>query len=191
MTDNKDIILLLDESGSMADMGDEPVQAVNTFIQDQQRICPESKLSILTFNTSVSTRVEKRKLSTLTKYDDFVPNGLTALYDAIGKAINDNRSVKDMTVVIITDGKDNASHVYTRDQVRKMTSDMEKNGWNFVYLGANQDAFAEGDNIGIHNCSGYDVNKKGDLLKLTRQVSHNVGEYRSGKSASVKAVSSM
>jgi hypothetical protein len=44
MNNKKDIIIILDESGSMIKMGDEPKQAVNEFIKDQCEICPEGNM---------------------------------------------------------------------------------------------------------------------------------------------------
>ena len=52
-------------------------------------------------------------------------------------------------VVITTDGLENASHKYTYKQVKKLISQKEKEGWNFLFLGANIDAAAEASRIGI------------------------------------------
>lgn len=56
--------------------------------------------------------------------------------------------------MIFTDGKENASHHTERnvtpDELRAAIHEREANGWTFIYMGANQDAWNEGSaNLGI------------------------------------------
>ena len=51
-------------------------------------------------------------------------------------------------LVILTDGFENASETSSKD-VRKLIHEREKRGWEFIYLGANQDAWAESGRIGL------------------------------------------
>ena len=51
--------------------------------------------------------------------------------------------------VITTDGMENASHQYTSNQVKKMIKKQEKQGWEFLFLGANIDAVSTATNFGI------------------------------------------
>ena len=53
-------------------------------------------------------------------------------------------------MVILTDGVENASRTYTREQVFEIIHHQrETYGWEFVFLGANQDAIREAGKIGI------------------------------------------
>jgi uncharacterized protein with von Willebrand factor type A (vWA) domain len=52
-------------------------------------------------------------------------------------------------ICILTDGHENASREYRADAIKPMIEHAEKNGWAFVYLGANQDAFAVASAYGI------------------------------------------
>ncbi len=52
--------------------------------------------------------------------------------------------------VIITDGKENASREFTSADVKKrIEHQQEKYQWKFIFLAANQDAFAEGEKLGV------------------------------------------
>ena len=82
--------------------------------------------------------------------DIFVPRGMTPLNDAIARTASemDRRELRDgenVAFVILTDGLENASQEYSRDAVRKLLERLQKEkNWLVIYLGANQDAFAEG-----------------------------------------------
>ena len=91
--------------------------------------------------------------------------GCTALLDAVGGAIHHignvhkyarEEDVPEKTIFIITtDGKENASHAYSYARVKQMIERQEeKYNWEFLFVGANINAAAEGARIGIHaNCT--------------------------------------
>jgi len=96
-------------------------------------------------------------LDTLT----YVPRGSTALLDAIGKTIDSFKArIKALPAAaqpdqvifaIFTDGEENASHQYTwRDIAGKIRRRQAKQGWEFLFLGANQDAIATAAQMNIH-----------------------------------------
>jgi hypothetical protein len=66
-------------------------------------------------------------------------------------------------VVIVTDGAENASSELTRDAVFRMIENRSEQGWAFVFLGANQDAYAEGGGIGVArgSAAGWDASADG------------------------------
>ena len=84
---------------------------------------------------------------------------MTALLDAVGKTIRRidlightrNKAMGNKVLfVIITDGKENYSEEYTYADVKKLIKDRQENaGWEFIFLGANIDAAAEAENLGI------------------------------------------
>ncbi len=90
----------------------------------------------------------------------FQPRGNTPLLDALGKcivrtgerlkALPEPMRPEKVIFVLITDGQENASHEYTRRQVFDMIEHQRAvYKWEFVYLGANQDAIQEAQQIGI------------------------------------------
>ena len=80
--------------------------------------------------------------------ETYQPRGSTALLDAIGRCIKEC-TVNNPTVIILTDGLENTSHTYTNAHVKDLIEQKTTDGWTFVYLGANQDAFAEAGGLGI------------------------------------------
>ena len=113
--------------------------------------------------------------------ETFKPRGSTALLDAIGRTIQDNKAMNSPTVVILTDGQENSSHKYTKAHIKDLVEQKTKDGWTFVYLGANQDAFAEAGSMGIAPaCTmNYDANRTPEAFRalsaaLSQQASNNV-----------------
>lgn len=94
---------------------------------------------------------------------EFLTRGSTALIDAICTTLERTllrMSGREDTVkpvmLIITDGEENSSRKYTSPQLREMIAASQKKGFEFIYLGANQDAFAEASKYGIHgSLTGY------------------------------------
>ena len=187
-TKNKaqDIVFIIDESGSMKSMGSEPVEAVNSFIEDQKKTITsdESTFTLWKFNTNVIKHLDDVLLKDVGYFSDFIPCGMTALFDAIGHAITiklSKENPNNVVCIILTDGLENSSTDFTSSAIKKLISTAETEyNWNFVYLGANQDAFTEGSNIGISTlrCADFKCNIPGDLLVLSRGTSEMVSNYR-------------
>jgi hypothetical protein len=89
----------------------------------------------------------------------FVPRGNTPLFDAMGHAIADatiraeklgaaGEPYEEIVFVTFTDGLENASREYTRAQIFELIRKRQGIGWSFVYLGANQDAYVESQQLG-------------------------------------------
>lgn len=171
------VLFILDASGSMCSMGDEPPQAINKFNSDQKEK-GEYIGTLVTFSDNVKFVYKGLKSSEIPelKDDDYKIGGMTALYDAIGDAIEFQRGEKldNVIVVILTDGHENASRKYMIHYIRELITKMEKeHGWVFVYLGANQDSFAVAQDLGIHKSCDYEYNIEG-FLGAMRSVSDNV-----------------
>ncbi len=183
MCDSIDIIFLLDESGSMASMCNEPIEAINNFVNEQKLVKDNSTFSLYTFNTKVKTVWEDVPLQSVPAFtsDNFRPGSMTALYDAMGKSMSDKKNSnknKNVVMVILTDGQENSSKEYTSKQIKSMTTDLQDNfNWKFIYLGANQDAFATGGQIGVGLCSNYSCTK-GGLSTATQNASRGVRNYK-------------
>jgi hypothetical protein len=155
--ESSDIIILIDESGSMKRLGDEPLEALNSFISDQQKSASVgSKLTIWKFNNKVTTVIDKVLLTNVNQLTEFHPSGMTSLYDAIGRSINDHASSRNVTCVILTDGYNNSSVEFNSEMIKQLVTERENDyGWIFHFLGANQDSFTSGKNIGIRRCSTF------------------------------------
>ncbi|NPD47602.1 vWA domain-containing protein [Lentimicrobium sp. S6] len=161
MENKTNIIMLLDRSGSMDSIKEETILGFNSFIKKQIESNPNTLISLYQFDDKYDKVFENTPLSNcpeLNKYS-FIPRGLTALLDAIGITIKRNKPIKnkldietnEQTVfVIITDGYENASEKFTLSKVHNLIKKMEsKHNWQFVYLGANQDAIKVAATFGI------------------------------------------
>lgn len=81
---------------------------------------------------------------------DYVPNGSTALFDAIGDTVNWFRNEKNVLMVIVTDGQENASKKYNRSEINAMIEDKKKhNDWSYVYLSSDLSTELQGNNLGL------------------------------------------
>jgi len=123
-----------------------------------------------------------KEIPTLTR-KTFIPRGTTALLDAIGltlheastQAVPETKEAK-VTVVIITDGHENSSETYNKDQVFDLIRKLEKDhNWQFVFLGANQDAIEEAQHLGIakERALNFTSDKEG-ALNMFIDLSHNI-----------------
>lgn len=182
----QDIIVIVDESGSMSMIGNEAVESLNSFINDQKNAQGDdgATFSLWKFNTTVTHIIDDQPLQEINDFKDYVPNGMTALLDAIGKAIITKKKKKkydNVICLIITDGIDNSSQYFDSTSIRQLTEEMEtKHKWKFIYLGANQDAFDVGNSYGIHKnrCINFSCTKE-DIRKKTHETSIAIARYRS------------
>jgi len=143
-----DRIFILDRSGSMEACRDDTIGGFNAFLREQQ--AEGGTLTLILFDHEYSVSYTNKPISDVEPLtiNTFVPRGATALLDAIGKAIKNTQS-NVPTVVILTDGQENSSQEYTKAHIKDLIEQKTKDGWTFVYLGANQDAFAEAGQLGI------------------------------------------
>lgn len=156
------IAVVLDRSGSMELVKNDTMGGFNTFLTHQQHIPGRAELTMTQFNTEIETVYEPQPIAECPKLtnENFVPAGGTALLDAIGITITkigahlaikpESERPSRVVFVIVTDGEENSSREYTRSKVFNMIKHQtEKYGWDFVFLGANQDAIREAASMGI------------------------------------------
>jgi Mg-chelatase subunit ChlD len=160
--DFTDITIVLDRSGSMESVADDTIGGFNRFLLDQKQAPGDGVLTLVQFDHEYEFVHRARPLAEVPPLsrETFVPRGQTALLDAIGRTLNDTfeRLAKtdeaqlpgSVIFVILTDGHENASREFSRETVFKMISERQaKQGWTFVFLGANQDAIEAGGGLGI------------------------------------------
>jgi hypothetical protein len=93
----------------------------------------------------------------LLDHGSYYPRALTPLYDAMGRTIHKTREALDahdgdakVLFVVMTDGCENASREYTRDDVFRLVTELEDTDrWTFIYLGADHDAYGQSASVGI------------------------------------------
>jgi len=135
--------ILLDETGSMVDMGPEPVQACNAYIRDQSANGVEgARVSFIKFSDRIHV-VYRSKLATdpTAAIEEYRPDGMTALFDALRFTIL--TANKPQFVLIITDGKDNIS-VTRNTEINGLIERAKGCGWDFRFVGCNAIAREQG-----------------------------------------------
>lgn len=166
--DLTDITLVVDRSGSMQDIRTDAEGGVNAFIEEQAGEPGKALLTLVQFDTEYDFVHTGVPLEDVPKYR-LAPRSMTALLDAVGRAINEtddrlsklDESEKPGLVlfVITTDGLENSSVEFTKSQVREMVKrQQEEHDWHFTFLGANQDAFQEAGGLGVHAMAAANVN---------------------------------
>jgi Mg-chelatase subunit ChlD len=167
------LIFILDRSGSMEACRDDTIGGFNAFVEDQKSQRPEDTLTLVQFDHEIVRTYENvplKNVQPLTR-ETFVPRGSTALLDAIGDTIK-TVSHSSPTLIILTDGEENASKTYTKVHIKDLMEQKQKDGWKVIYLGANQDAFAEAGSIGIAaaNALNFDRTQTPDVFRSLSQT---------------------
>lgn len=193
-TTHTDITVVLDRSGSMASVQDDTIGGFNRFLEDQRKAPGSASITLHQFDTVFETLIKAQDVhaAPLLSTTTFVPRGSTALLDAIGRSIGDTGSRMESTpeadraakvvFVIITDGYENASHEYNQAKVFEMIKhQQDKYSWEFVFLGANQDAIKTAAGIGVHagNSMTYASNTAG-VAAAFASTSSNIRSFRAG-----------
>ena len=186
-SDLTDITLVVDRSGSMSAIRDDAEGGVNTFIQEQAKQPGEALLTLVQFDTEYEFVHRAMPIKQVPPYT-LTPRGNTALLDAVGRAINETgerlakmaeRDRPGLVVfVITTDGQENSSKEFSKAQIKELIEQQHsKYNWQFTFLGANQDAFAEAGGMGIGYCgtANFAPDKVGAAWRATAA---NVGRMR-------------
>lgn len=164
-----DITVLVDRSGSMANIKEAMETAFDTFIREHRSV-PSTKLTLIQFDDVNDQEVVYQCVPIgSAERLNLRPRGNTPLLDAFCTSIDNtgrrysimgpDERPDQVLMVVITDGQENASRFNTRRNVfERVTRQRELYKWQFVYLGANQDVFAESQSFGIpwRNAIQYD-----------------------------------
>ena len=179
------IIMVLDRSGSMDSIARATVDGINSFIKEQKAAEGEAYMTLVQFDNEYQIDYASKPLNeviNLVKGETFIPRATTALYDAIGRTINEVKTKDDVIFVIVTDGAENASKEFTQNQVFEKIEEKKKEGWNFLFLAANQDAMKTGGSLGIsaNNSMTFNANDT-SVGNMYMNFSNKVSDYRSAK----------
>ena len=179
-----DIVVIVDRSGSMQSCHKATVDGFNRFLSDQKALPGTATMTVVQFDNEYKVLIDRKPLGEIAPVgmDAFTPRGGTALFDAIGRSMammEAMAGVGTAVVCIITDGQENQSRECTQQQVRDLIRRLESKGWAFVYLGANQDAFAVGHAMGMANAASYNATP-GGTDAVYAAMSSNVRSFRVG-----------
>lgn len=164
-------LIIVDESGSMSSLYQAALTGMNETLATIRQVaveCPEQaqEVTLVTFDTSHYNQIFNSVLAKDTRKitaSDYRPGGCTPLYDALGKALSElEPKVKEneaVLVTVITDGYENASCEYSLADIRALVERLDKDGWVFSYIGANQNAADVGKSMGIIDTLDFEANE--------------------------------
>lgn len=153
-----DVLLIIDRSGSMISLAQEVREGFNGYIQSlRDDKANRYRVTTTLFGTKVEILGANQKPKDVPVFDEktYVPEGFTALYDAICWTVNkfyDLQNLGDthrVLVVIQTDGKENASREHVLTDVTRLIAEKEASGnCTFLFHGLGPDAWETGQSIG-------------------------------------------
>lgn len=191
MTQRTHVTFVLDSSGSMSKIREDTIGGFNTFLADQREQPGRASVTLYDFDSGVTQVYEGRAIGDAPDLDEetYTPGGQTALHDAITTAITETdahirqlpKKVRPRTVVVVvlTDGHENASET-PQERVRELVEEYrEEHDWEFLFIGANQDAALTAEEMGIDRDRSLDMSHSGEgAQEAYASTSRNVTEAR-------------
>lgn len=184
-----EIVIVLDRSGSMAGIRKDMEGGFDQFIAEQRKLPNECKVTLAQFDDQYEVVYSQIDLASVPKLH-LQPRGGTALFDAVGRTINDvgarlattpeDERPSQVMFMIITDGNENQSREFVRAKISEMVQHQtDKYSWGFTFLGTNQDAVLAAQQMGISasNTISY-VNTSAGVGTLFDTVSDSMSMYR-------------
>lgn len=195
---NTHIAVVLDRSGSMESCKTATVDGFDEFVNKQKQAEGKATITVAQFDDEYEVLYDNKDIQDVISIKDiYQPRGCTALLDAIGRTV---KATKESLVmksksqqpdrilcVIITDGHENASKEYNRDQIVKLVREQEAGNWEFMFLGANMDAIAAATNYGFKasNAASYNSANTGKAWDV---LASGTACYRSACSAQLESI---
>ena len=170
-------LIILDKSGSMSSIANAAISGFNETVgsiraaKERFKDTQEHYVSLMIFcnceKTMLYDMVPVDKVKELTSRE-YRPCCCTPLYDAMGISINALfNAIKDKEdatamVTVITDGLENASKEYSGSAIKALVERMKnEEGWNFAYIGTNQDVAATSASLSIDNHMAFQDDEAG------------------------------
>ena len=191
-----EVVFILDRSGSMGGLESDTIGGFNSMITKQKKEEGEAYITTILFDDKVETLHDRIEIGEVKPMDDsqYFTRGCTALLDAIGKTVvhisdihkyarEEDRPEKTI-FIITTDGLENSSREYNYNKIKKLISEkQEKDGWEFLFLGANIDAIEIAGKMGIsrEDACDYVCDEAGTAVNFSA-MSDVIGGIRRSKS---------
>lgn len=187
------IILLLDESSSMASDYARTISARDEIIQEQKNVEIEGettfpKFNYYTFSWNLSEPQDFESIKDVNVDSlKYAPNGMTALLDAVGLIATKYMNEENVILFINTDGEENCSKEFTTESLKKLLTTLQnEKHWTIHYIGANVDAWNISQNLGIQNFTQSNTTTPMHP-GLVRETSMNMSHYRSLNSSRIQS----
>ena len=186
----KEIVFLIDKSGSMGGSEDRVVKGYNELLQEQKAEPGTLLLTTILFDHNATTLHERVGIQDVAalRPQDYVPTGSTALLDAVGDAttaILENDASVGGLLFIMTDGYENSSQRFSFAKVKQLLKGIQEKGWDVQYIGADLSNFADAERMGIHR-DQHIPTVKASLFSTMKSISSGIKEFRKGQTVVVQ-----
>ena len=186
------LYFLLDRSGSMHSIKDDTEGGFDAFIAEQRTQPGECRVTLAQFDDQYEEVYRDLPVAEVPPLR-LQPRGSTALLDSIGRlvgeagsrlaALPEDQRPGVVVIGVMTDGHENASRELTHAQVKAMIERQTKDyNWQFLYMGADQDAIEVGSSIGVGATHSMTYSR-GRVAAAMAATSRNIGRTRSAVAA--------
>ena len=194
--------LIVDRSGSMSDCIEATINGYNeqlNRIRAMQTEFPDQdiRMGLTMFNTHIDMQAVAKDLKNATTLsrNNYVPDGGTALYDAIGQSVlhleesfgRQSDIPATFVIVVLTDGYENSSNLFNLQQIRSLIERLEATEkWTFSFIGATLDAVEVAQTMAIKANNSYSFEKESMKAEVWDKLSDSMRLYFNKKTRGEK-----
>ncbi|MEB3032073.1 vWA domain-containing protein [[Mycobacterium] nativiensis] len=191
------LVFLLDRSGSMQSIKSDIAGGFDAFLAEQRDGEGRCTVTLAQFDTEYEVVYRGVDLGQVPPLK-LQPRGSTALLDSMGKLITDTAAEIDalpeadrpgtVVVAIMTDGLENASREWHRPDIKALVEQQANDfGWEFLYMGADQDAVEVGKGLGVKDGQAITY-ARGKSREAMVAASASIRGYRDAKTVNPDAM---
>lgn len=189
--------ILLDRTGSMSGIWDEALGSVNAYAKsladDSDGLEVDGKITVAVFDSQdgidfdiLRRGVNADDWSDITN-DEASPRGMTPLFDAIGRTVivAEADEPEKAIIVIMTDGKENASREFDKKSANAALDRARARGWEVVFLGAEYANFSDAEAVGVTTSKSMAIGS-GNIQQSMDRLGKKSRGYASGEEAEIE-----
>ena len=184
----ENVVIVLDQSGSMDSIKEATIDGFNEFLQEQDMEDGDTYVTLVQFNHEIDVVYEDRPVEDAAELTDenFDPAGRTAYYDALAQAIHEGPDDETLFFVI-TDGMENASTDTSQEDIQELVQEAKSEGHEILLMdgsGRNEELTADELGIDTGKTLSNDASKGGTTRSAYTSSSNVSKSLRSGEDAS-------
>lgn len=190
------LVFLLDRSGSMQSIKSDVVGGFDAFLAEQRAGEGHCVVTLAQFDHEYQVVYSGLPLDQVPSLT-LAPRGNTALLDSMGTLITGTAAQIEalpeadrpgtVVVAIMTDGHENASREWRRPDIKALVEQQtDGHGWEFLYMGTDQDAVEVGRGLGVKDGKAVTY-ARGKSREAMIAAAGNVRNYRTAKLANANA----